>query len=318
MAEPKEANRRTVMNKQSICRILLVGLLAGTCFGLEKETSLVTGKNIGNLAVAGKAKAQNYKPSTIAEIPEKKKLKNLKSHFKHLWKADKTASKVAIKSGPMRNVKLEWNELGTQWIVESGKYEIKLSIENGAHMSIEDSMNVIRCMPEPVLWGLSEGRPHGVQIRDKLGGGSAGCAGGGGVFLAQGRWQSLAACLLHEGSHILFIIADRLTKTKLMDQWVEAMAADQISVSEYADGRWDEDVADFGRIYFISLMAGSKKHYRDRSALEELERLSPQRFAAFKAIIQEPLGYSQPVAAAANQSLNDTDNNGSEMEDDHE
>jgi hypothetical protein len=103
-----------------------------------------------------------------------------------------------------------------------------------------------------------------------------------------------------------------------MDQWVEAMAADQISVSEYADGRWDEDVADFGRIYFISLMAGSKKHYRDRSALEELERLSPQRFAAFKAIIQEPLGYSQPVAAAANQSLNDTDNNGSEMEDDHE
>ena len=29
-------------------------LVAGTCFGLDKETSLVTGKKVGNLAVAGK------------------------------------------------------------------------------------------------------------------------------------------------------------------------------------------------------------------------------------------------------------------------
>jgi len=280
-----------IMNRQFICSILIIGALAGTALGLEKETSLVTGKNVGSLAVAGKAKAQNYKPSTIAEIHEKKKLKNIKSHFAHLWKADRTTSKVAIKSGPMRNVELEWNELGTQWIVESGKYEIRLSIENGADMSIEDFMNVLRCMPKPVLWGLSQGIPHGVQVRDKLGGGSAGCAGAGGVFLAQGEWQSLAAYLLHEASHILFIVADKRTKTKLMDQWVEAMRADDISVSAYADGRWDEDVADFGRIYFIGLMAGSEKHYGDRTALEELERLSPQRFAAFKATIQE----SKPV-----------------------
>ena len=69
------------MNRHSICSILLIGAVAGTCFGLEKEASLVTGEKIGNLAVAGKAKAQNYKPSTIAEIPEKKTLKNIKSHF---------------------------------------------------------------------------------------------------------------------------------------------------------------------------------------------------------------------------------------------
>jgi hypothetical protein len=300
------------MNRQFICSMLIAGLIAGTSFGLAKETSLVTGKTIGNLAVAGKAKAQNYKPSTIAEVSDKEKIKNLMGYFVRLWKPDKTVSEVKIKSGPIHNAKLEWNELGTQWIVESGKYEIKLSIENGVDRSIEDFMNVIRCMPKPILWGLSEGKPHGVQIRDRLGGGSGGCASGSGVFLAQGPWQSLAGCLIHEASHTLFNVADRLTKTRLTDEWVEAMAADDISISSYGDGRWGEDVAEFGKIYFISLMAGSKKHFGNRTALEELERLSPQRFAAFKAIIQEPLEYSQPVAEASNQSITDTDNNGSE------
>ncbi|MBT3296065.1 MAG: hypothetical protein HN919_14535 [Verrucomicrobia bacterium] len=42
------------MNRQFIHSILISGLIVGTSFGLEKETSLVTGKNIGNLAVAGK------------------------------------------------------------------------------------------------------------------------------------------------------------------------------------------------------------------------------------------------------------------------
>jgi len=42
------------MNRQFLCSMLIAGLIAGTCFGLEQEKSLVTGKNIGNLAVGGK------------------------------------------------------------------------------------------------------------------------------------------------------------------------------------------------------------------------------------------------------------------------
>jgi hypothetical protein len=42
------------MNKQILCSILATGLIAGTCSGLEKEPSLVTGEKVGNLAVAGK------------------------------------------------------------------------------------------------------------------------------------------------------------------------------------------------------------------------------------------------------------------------
>lgn len=41
------------MNKRMIVAFLTI-LVAGTCFGLEKETSLVTGKKEGNLAVAGR------------------------------------------------------------------------------------------------------------------------------------------------------------------------------------------------------------------------------------------------------------------------
>jgi len=261
---------------------------------------------------ASRTKLQTYKPSTIAEVYEKKKIKYLMGHFDKSWKPGKAVSEVKIKSGPIKNVKLQWNELGTQWIVESGKYEIKLSIENGATMSIEDFMNVIRCMPKPALWGLSKAKGEGVQIRDKLGGGSAGCAFAHGVFLAQGRWQSLSEYLLHEASHVLYNVAERRTKTKLKDQWIEAMAADDIAISKYADGRWDEDVACFGKIYLVRLMADPKKNSKGRTPLAELERVSPQRFAVFQAIIQEPLGYSLPVAVASNQSVTDTDNNGSE------
>jgi len=261
---------------------------------------------------ASRTKLQTYKPSTIAEVYEKKKIKYLMGHFDKSWKPGKAVSEVKIKSGPIKNVKLQWNELGTQWIVESGKYEIKLSIENGATMSIEDFMNVIRCMPKPALWGLSKAKGEGVQIRDKLGGGSAGCAFAHGVFLAQGRWQSLSEYLLHEASHVLYNVAERRTKTKLKDQWIEAMAADDIAISKYADGRWDEDVACFGKIYLVRLMADPKKNSKGRTPLAELERVSPQRFAVFQAIIQEPLGYSLPVAVASDQSVTDTDNNGSE------
>jgi len=289
------------MNRQCICSMLLIGAVAGTCFGLEKETSLVTGK----------AKAQNYKPSTIAEIPEKKKLKNIKSHFMHLWKADKTASKVAIKSGPMRNVKLSGNKVGSKWIAQAGKHEIELFVENGSKRTIDDLLNALRCLPDPLLWGLSEATLNGVQVHNSIG--AAAYASGHGVLLAQHRWDGMAKLLLHEAGHVIYNVTNDRTEINQEDEWLKAMAADDISMSAYGDGRWGEDVAEFGQVYFISLLAGSKKHFKNRTALEELERLSPQRFAAWKVLIEQPLGYSQPVAAAANQSFKDTDNNGSEM-----
>ena len=43
-----------ITSRRIMLALSTVVLVAGTCFGLEKETSLVTGKSIGNLAVAGR------------------------------------------------------------------------------------------------------------------------------------------------------------------------------------------------------------------------------------------------------------------------
>ena len=161
--------------KRWIKEVLLVLFLVSGVSVAEARTS-ASGE-------AGKAKSQNYKPSTIAEIPEKKKLKNIKSHFEHLWKADKTASKVAIKSGPMRNVKLSGNKVGSKWIAQAGKHEIELFVENGSKRTIDDLLNALRCLPDPLLWGLSEATLNGVQVHNSIG--AAAYASGHGVLLAQ-------------------------------------------------------------------------------------------------------------------------------------
>lgn len=263
-------------------------------------------------ATAGPSVPRNYKPSTIAEIPEKKKLENIKQHFMPLWKPDKTTSKVKITSGPTHNVKFpHGNKVGSLWIVQAGKYKVELSIENGSKNSIEDLMDALRCLPDPLLWGLSKGERTGAQIHKSLG--AAAYANGHGVLLKQGRWDGLATLLLHEAGHVIYNVTNDLNDDNQEDRWINAMEADDISVSAYGDGRWGEDVAEFGQVYFVCLLAGDKMHFGDRTALEELERLSPQRFAAWQVLLQQPLEYSQPVAAAANQSFKDTDNNGSEM-----
>jgi hypothetical protein len=295
-----------------IKEVLLVLILVSGVSVVEGRT-LASKKGEPKKANGRSSVPQNYKPSTIAEIPEKKKLKNLKSHFMPLWKHDRTASKVKIKSGPMRNVKLSGNKVGSKWIAQAGKYEIELFVENGSIRTIDTLLDALRCLPDPLLWGLSEATLNGVQIHKKIG--AAAYASGHGVLLAQHAWDGMATLLLHEAGHVIYNVTNDRTEINQEDEWLKAMAADDISMSAYGDGRWGEDVAEFGQIYFVSLLAGSKKHKRfnNRTALQELERLSPQRFAAWKVLLRRPLGYSQPIAVASNQTFKDTDDNGSEM-----
>ena len=236
------------------------------------------------------------------------KSNSLSKIFWGLWKKQ-YVSKVTIVSGPVKNVKMQWDEFGSQWILKSGKYTFKVVIEDGVKTNIKQVANYLRRLPPIYMKSLQDVTPHwGLEIRDKLGGGSAGCAGRYGISLAA---PGGAEILLHETGHVLFNVGRRDDlKGK---HWEAAMVADGISISAYGDGRWGEDVADFSKTYAICLVAGSKPRFKGLSAMEELQRLSPQRFALWKALIEEPLGYWPPVAASSNQTVIDKNADGREV-----
>ena len=239
------------------------------------------------------------------------KAASLSQIFWGLWVSDNSSSEVEIVSGPLADVGMQWNESGTQWDLKSGQYHFKVLIENGVATDISEVVNYLRHLPPVCIKALEDVTPQwGLEIRDRLGGGSAGCAGRSGISLAA---PGSTMCLLHESGHVLVNVAMEtgVTGGKPSKQWAAAMVADDISISGYGDGRWGEDVAEFCRTYAICLVAGSTPRFEDRTAMEELQRLSPQRFALWKAIINEPLGYWPPVAASSNQVVIDTNDNGS-------
>jgi len=136
----------------------------------------------------------------------------------------------------MRNVKLSGNKVGSKWIAQAGKHEIELFVENGSKRTIDDLLNALRCLPDPLLWGLSEATLNGVQVHNSIG--AAAYASGHGVLLAQHRWDGMAKLLLHEAGHVIYNVTNDRTEINQEDEWLKAMAADDISIQhmEMEDG----------------------------------------------------------------------------------
>jgi hypothetical protein len=86
-----------------------------------------------------------------------------------------------------------------------------------------------------------------------------------------------ALVVAHECGHVL---EQRVTSRDphTLDQWKKAITADKISVSHYGDHVAHEDLAEFSYIYAVCL---------DGGRLEDLKKLSPQRFSQWERILKE-------------------------------
>jgi hypothetical protein len=221
---------------------------------------------------------------------------DLSGTFWNLWESGQTNSVVNIISGP-RDIEMNRdNAPGKEWIASSGGYEFKLTIEQTDvfDMEVDHLVRMAGELPGPYIRALAEvsgDGENGLAMYATLGGAAA----HGGMAYINMIYQVGASVIIHEAGHVLDQVArlQDMTVPDLEDLWPAAIASDNISVSGYGDQNWWEDLAEFSKTYAICLAAGTEARFEDRSALEELQRLSPLRFSLWERIL-----YPRTVATA--------------------
>jgi hypothetical protein len=186
----------------------------------------------------------------------------------------KNTEKAKVASGPEVIKMGRGGTPGKQWKITLGKTTFKVSIEDKVNMDIADALGRFQRLPESYrrAWEIvSEDKKDGVAFYADLDGAAA---HGGQDYLNIVR-NGDALVIAHETGHIL---EQRHTRSdpKTLDNWKTAIEKDKVSVSAYGDQVAHEDLAEFAFIYGLCLDGGK---------LDELKRLSPERFSLWEKIL---------------------------------
>jgi len=186
----------------------------------------------------------------------------------------KNTEKAKVVSGPEVIKMGRGGTPGKQWKVTLGRTTFKVSIEDEVNMDIGDCLGRFERLPASYrrAWEIvSEDKKDGVAFYADLDGAAA---HGGQDYLNIVR-SGDALVIAHEAGHIL---EQRHTRSdpKTLDNWKVAIEKDKVSVSAYGDQVAHEDLAEFAFIYALCLDAGK---------LDELKKLSPERFAQWEKIL---------------------------------
>jgi len=214
---------------------------------------------------------------------------DLNGHFSSLYSAfgDHSTTDVTILSGPYDDP-LGRGGTGDQWTATDGVYQFKISIEHSSefNLSINTLIGRIEELPGPYIRALAEvsdPNEDGIAIYYDLGGAAA-HGGKSYINMIPGAGSLIIA---HEAGHTLEQVATQDDPTIPL-QWQAAIASDNISVSGYGNGSWWEDVGEFSKIYALCL-DGSQRPivpmFGGLTPLEELHRLSPERFDLWESML---------------------------------
>jgi len=227
-------------------------------------------------------------------------------------------SSVEIISGPTpANGTLIWGKSGTTWMAKSGPYEFKISIEEGAEKTIDDIIQMLEDMPQPNFRALervsSVAAEYGLHIRKAEPGMSSG-ASGGDVILVNEAAAGEPWTLVHEAAHVLGNLEKYTFGSDVYNLWKEAIKHDSIEVNGYGNKNSGEDMAEFAIVYATCVIAGSDPRFENRTALEELKRLSPERVSLWERILysDSPVPVTPLSKPGPDMLLTDNNNNGSE------
>ena len=208
---------------------------------------------------------------------------NLQQTFSALRKTFglKNPDNATVVSGPLPVKMLRGQSPGKVWQVKLGEVQFKLTIEDKLDLKVEDGLKRLERLPT-IYWKafqiVSEGTKDGVAYYQNLDGAAA---HGSQNYLNLVK-NADAVVVAHECGHVL---EQRVTSRDphTLDQWKTAIKADNISVSNYGDHVAHEDLAEFSSIYALCLDGGK---------LEDLKKLSLQRFSQWERILKE----AAPVA----------------------
>ena len=217
---------------------------------------------------------------TLVAVAETKS-QSLDDHFHGLYGSfgNNSITQVHVVSGPEPVQMRNGGVAGKRWFAESGEHQFKLTIQDSTGVAVGHLVERIKKLPVPYVRAyeeVSDVGEDGIAIYGDLGGALA----HGGKEYINLIPAADALVIAHEAGHTLEQVA-REDNPNILSQWEDAIAADDISVSDYGDSNTWEDLAEFAKVYAVCLDAGP-------GPLDDLGGLSPTRFAQWESILYVP------------------------------
>ncbi len=188
--------------------------------------------------------------SVVASAAEKAPLRD---EFQRLYAdfGQKTMVPLSTLSGP-KAVKMRRDQLsGKQWMVTTGSYNFKLTIQDKADCSIEKLMGMLEKLPAMYLSAgvaASDDGEEGIAVYADLGG--ATCSGGLGTIDILPTAD--AAAMVRALGRALAEEAKSEDET-VPEQWIAASKNDAMPVSAGVSSLWDAEIEDYAELYAVCM-----------------------------------------------------------------
>ena len=215
---------------------------------------------------------------TLAVAAEAQAKDKVMAYFRPLYAkfGQGNATRIEIVSGPT-DVKMRNGGVpGKQWVATGGQRQFKLTIQDGTGITRDQFVQRVAKLPPPYMKAyaaVSDEGEDGVAIYASLGGARA--HGGQGYINIVPYAGALV--IAHEAGHTLEQVA-RSADPTILDTWKDAIMADKMPISDYADHSHTEDLAEFAQVYAVCLGAGHEH-------VAAIRKLSPARSALWERIL---------------------------------
>ena len=217
----------------------------------------------------------------------------LRDEFQRLYAefGQKTMVRLSTISGP-KAVKMRRDQLpGKQWMVTTGSYNFKLTIQDKADYSIEKLMGMLEKLPAIYLSAgvaASDDGEDGIAVYADLGG--ATCSGGLGYIDMLPTAD--AAAMVRALGRALAEEAKSEDET-VPEQWMAASKKDAMPVSAGVSSSWDAEIEDYAELYAVCMSV------KEANMFNLLRARSQTRFALWTKMVgsQVPILGQTPAVA---------------------
>ena len=232
--------------------------------------------------------------AVVASAAEKAPLRD---EFQRLYAefGQKTMVRLSTLSGP-KAVKMRRDQLpGKQWMVTTGSYNFKVTIQDKADCSIEKLMGMLEKLPAIYLSAgvaASDDGEDGIAVYADLGG--ATCSGGLGTIDMLPTAD--AAAMVRALGRAMAEEAKSEDET-VPEQWIAAIKKDALPVSAGVSLSWDAEIEEYAELYAVCMYA------KDAYKFTLLRVRSQTRFALWTKMVasQVPILGQTPAVTKVSQ-----------------
>ena len=192
---------------------------------------------------------------TVAVVAPAAEKAPLRDEFQNLYAdfGQKTLVRLSILSGPKAVTMRRDQRPGKQWVVTTGSYNFKLTIQDKADYSIEKLMGRLERVPAIYLSAgvaASDDGEEGIAVYADLGGATS----SGGLGTIDMLPTADAAALVRALGRALAEEAKSADET-VPEQWIAASEKDAMPVSVGVSSSWGAEIEAYAELYAVCMVA---------------------------------------------------------------